>query len=405
VVTADPVQVLADRDAIHDVVMRYARGVDTRDMEMVRACFAPDCDASQWGPELADRDAMIEYIRGVGHFHTTMHMMGNQFVEVDGDRAAVDSYAMLTHHRERGDGTRSKLDGSGNRYVERLERRDGRWVITRRGGEPTWAPTGVTELTTDDLTVQWLLDRAEIHDLMMHYALAVDRRDYDAIRRCFAPGFHAAYGDREFDDLDRLCEFISGVEHFHSTTHFLGTQLIEVAGDDAWAITYSLITHRPREDDPAAEWVSAGRYVDRFRRADGRWRIADRGPTAHRNRPVEPFTPSRPDDHRVAALVDRALVHDVVIRSAIALDDAADGRTHHFANNQLVELDGDAARAETYLYVVERDDDGRPSPWSDCPRRWVDALARGAGGWELVGREELTNRVPDELVLRAGRGA
>ncbi len=395
-------QVLVDRGEIHDIVMRYARGVDTRDMEMVCSCFAPDCDVSQWGPGLTDRDAMIEYIRGVGHFHTTMHMMGNQFVEVDGDRAAVDSYAMLTHHRDGRDGARSKLDGSGNRYVERLERRGGRWVITRRGGEPTWAPTGVTALTSEDPTVQWLLDRAEIHDLLMHYALAVDRRDYDAIRRCFAPGFHAAYGDRDFDDLDQLCAFIAGVEHFHSTTHFLGTQLIEVAADDAWATTYSLVTHRPRENDPDAEWVAAGRYLDRFRRVDGRWRIADRGPTAHRDRPAAPSIPSASDDTRVAALVDRALVHDAVIGSAIALDDASSGHTHHVANSMLVEVDGDAARAETYLYVVERDDDGRPSPWSDRPHRWVDVLARRDGGWELVGREERSNRVPDELVLRAG---
>ena len=145
---------------------------------------------------------MIEYIRGVGHFHTTMHMMGNQFVEVDGDRGSVDSYAMLTHHRDGRDGEVLKLDVSGSRYVERVERRDDRWTITRRGGDPTWAPVGVTGLTTDDPTVQWLLDRAEIHDLLMHYALGVDQRDYDRIRRCFAPGFHAAYGDREFDDLD-----------------------------------------------------------------------------------------------------------------------------------------------------------------------------------------------------------
>lgn len=397
--TVDPVQVLVDRDHVHDVVMRYAQGVDTRDMELVRDCFSPDCDVSRWGPDLADREAMIEYIRGVGHFHTTMHMMGNQFVEIDGDAGTVDSYAMLTHHRDGGDGVLAKLDGSANRYVERVERRGGRWVITRRGGDPTWAPFGVTSLTTDDPTVQWLLDRAEIHDLMMHYALAVDRRDYDAIRRCFAPDFHAAYGDREFDDLDALCEFISGVEHFHSTTHFLGTHLVDVAGDDAWATTYSLITHRPREGDRDAEWTSAGRYVDRFARVGGRWRIAERGPTAHRDRAVAPAGPPGSADPRVTALVDRALVHDTIVRSAIALDDDADGRTHHFSNNQLVEVAGDRARAVTYLYVMERDAGGRPSSWSDRPRRWVDGLVRAGEGWDLASREELTNRVADELVI------
>ena len=154
-----------------------------------------------------------------------------------------------------------------------------------------WAPTGVRGLDSDDPAVRWLLDRAEIHDLLVQYALGVDQRDYERIRRCFAPGFHAAYGDREFDDLDELCAFISGVEHFHSTTHFLGTQLIEVAAapgtDEAWCSTASLITHRPHEDDAEAEWVAVGRYVDRLARVDGAWRIVERGPTAHDGRPDE----------------------------------------------------------------------------------------------------------------------
>ena len=403
-VRTDPVQVLCDRDVIHDVVMRYAKGVDSRDMEMVRSCFSPDCDATRWGPGPGDREAMIEYISGVGHFHTTMHMMGNQFVEVDGDRAAVDSYAMLTHHRELGDGRVHKLDVNGSRYVEHLERRDGAWVVVQRGGEPSWAPNGVRGLDSADPAVRWLLDRAEIHDLLVQYALGVDMRDDERIRRCFAPGFHAAYGDREFVDLDELCAFISGVEHFHSTTHFLGTQLVEVAAalgtDEAWCTTYSLITHRPREDDPEAEWVAAGRYVDRLARVDGEWRIADRGARAHAGRPARLAAPTAGDDARVVALVDRAVVHDVIVRSAIDSDDASGGTTHHFLNNQLVEIDGDRAHAETYLFAVEREAPGAPpSPWSDGARRWLDELVRGDGGWELAGRREVTNRVPDELVL------
>ena len=39
--------------------------------------------------------------------------------------------------------------------------------------------------------MQWLLDRAEIHDLMMQYALGVDLRDYERIRNCFASTFRA----------------------------------------------------------------------------------------------------------------------------------------------------------------------------------------------------------------------
>ena len=47
-----------------------------------------------------NRTELIDYIRGVSHFQMTMHMFGNQLIAVDGDTAAVDNYAMLTHHLE-----------------------------------------------------------------------------------------------------------------------------------------------------------------------------------------------------------------------------------------------------------------------------------------------------------------
>ena len=76
--THDARQLLIDRAEIHDVVMRYAAGVDRRDMETVRSCFAPDLRVDGWGGGFTDRDSMITYISGVAIFHTTMHMFGNQ---------------------------------------------------------------------------------------------------------------------------------------------------------------------------------------------------------------------------------------------------------------------------------------------------------------------------------------
>ena len=401
--TGDAVRLLLDRAEIHDVTMRYCAGVNRRDFGLVRSCFAEDLEADAWGGGFADRETMLRYISGVAVFHTTMHMFGNQFIEVDGDHAQADTYAMLTHHRDDSDGVTHELNVSGGRYVELLARRDGRWVITRRGGDPVWAPTGVTSVRTDDPATQWLLDRAEIHDLMMQYALGVDLRDYDRIRACFASSFHAAYGPRKFTDADALIEFISGVEHFESTTHFLGTQLIDVEGDDAWMQTYSLITHRPRDDDPSTHWVAAGRYVDRLAREGGRWRIAERGPGASRESD-EPPRVSSSDDESVRRLLDRAAVHDVVVSSALALD-GAEGRTRHFLNNQLVELDGDEATVETYLFVTEQKDDGRPSDWSNGARRWLDVVERVDGRWRLADRREVTNRVDEKLVISAEEAA
>jgi hypothetical protein len=134
-----------------------------------------------------------------------MHMMGNQLIEVDGDTASMDTFAQLTH---RLDGDPEKLLVS-SRYVEKLTRRDGEWVITQRGGEPAWAPNGVTGLDSDDPAVRWLLDRAEIRDAVVRDTVVADTVATNRVR------------------------------------NFLGTRLVTVDRDDAWAESYVLVTPIP----------------------------------------------------------------------------------------------------------------------------------------------------------------
>src|SRR5438477_9084017 len=264
--TEAAVRLLADRAEIHDVMMRYAAAVDRRDWDMLRDCFIPELKVLGWG-EFKNRDELLEFIKRVAIFHTTMHMMGNQCIEVDGDTAAMDTYAMLTHHHDGPDGEPLELNMSGNRYIEKVSRRDGGWVIHQRGGDPVWSPTGVTRATAKDPAVQWLLDRAEIHDVQMHYALGIDLRDYDRIKACFADRFNAAYGPLgAITQADKHIHLIKGVEHFDSTTHFMGTQLIEVDDDGALMETYAMITHRQTDAEGAkSEWMAGpSSYVDRL---------------------------------------------------------------------------------------------------------------------------------------------
>jgi hypothetical protein len=430
--TDSAVQLLLDRAEIGDVIMRYAAAVDRRDWELLESCFVPDVKVVGWGPRaFADRRELVDFIKGVAHFHTTMHMMGNQFIEVDGDRASLENYAMLTHHAVDADGEPTRLNRSGRAYMEKLGRRDGRWVITQRGGDPQWAPTGVTGVTSDDPAVRLLLARAEIHDLMMSYALGIDERDYERIGACFATDFDAWYGDREFTELPVLLDFIRGVETFASTTHFLGQQLTELGDDESFALTYSMITHRPKDAGEEAEWTVGGpSYRDRMVKEKSRWRVGQRGkvdwtPT---RRPLAPTAV----DPAVRWLLDRAEITELVARSAFAADtrdwellasclvrgfeacfedgstadDASyavrleaatpdDRQSCTFLGNQLMDLSGDRAVVETYAYVTERDAAGGPlSPWSEGPRRFVDEVVRADNGWCIEKRAIKTNRVP-----------
>jgi hypothetical protein len=403
--TAAAVRVLADRDEIHDIMMRYSHGVDQRDMEIVRSCFAPDLKTVGWGPgEGFDRDALIRFISGVGHFRETMHMMGNQLIEVDGDTASMDTFAQLTH---RLDGDPEKLLVSSH-YVEKLSRRDGEWAITQRGGEPAWAPNGIASSSSDDPAVQWLLDRAAVRDAVVRDTVTADRAATGRVR------------------------------------NFLGTRLVTVEGDEAWAESYVLVTPIPDGEARArpADVITPVRWSDHLVREDGRWRIESRvvdGPGTFRALPAPPST----DDPAVRTLLDRAMVVDAVTALSYAIDhgdeallrdcvshdvtvgeaeigvvSGADAlvevlratmwamdRTWRFMNNHLVELGADVATVQSYVFIIEQPaGDTAPGSWTDGARRFVDRLERAGEGWRVVERRVATNMMPDDKVTPRPEG-
>ena len=61
----DPeLQELLDQRAIRDVVLRYCRGIDRLDLELVRDCYHPDA-TDDHGGFVGDRDEYVEWVGGV----------------------------------------------------------------------------------------------------------------------------------------------------------------------------------------------------------------------------------------------------------------------------------------------------------------------------------------------------
>ena len=122
---------LLARQEIQDVIYRYARGIDRLDLDLVRSCYHPDA----YDDHGAFKGSVDEFIDAAGPFLSrwtaTQHFMGNMLIEVDGDRARAETYAVAYHRREdeAGDG---KDDIMGIRYVDRFERRGGAWKIAHR---------------------------------------------------------------------------------------------------------------------------------------------------------------------------------------------------------------------------------------------------------------------------------
>jgi 3-phenylpropionate/cinnamic acid dioxygenase small subunit len=125
---------LEDRQAITDVLYRYARAVDRLDLDGVQDCYFPEA-IDNHGAYCGPVEGLVEDIR---RRHTTIdssqHYITNVLIEFCGeDAAAVESYCLCYLRQEPEDGRLGQeLAIIRCRYVDRFERRQGHWRIADR---------------------------------------------------------------------------------------------------------------------------------------------------------------------------------------------------------------------------------------------------------------------------------
>ena len=118
---------------------RYARGIDRLDWDLVRDCYHPDAYDDHGGIAGSVDDFIAGGRKYLTRFAATMHFLGNMLIEVDGDRARAETYAVAYHRVEDADGGGGgKDDIFGIRYVDRFERRMDRWRIAHRVVANEW---------------------------------------------------------------------------------------------------------------------------------------------------------------------------------------------------------------------------------------------------------------------------
>jgi len=134
------IQALLDRAHIRDVILRYARGIDRRDWELVASCFVPGAIADYLFVPAAPIEQVIPAIRNaLARFASTMHTMGNQLIDLlGGDRAGSETYAVCYHRIEAAE---PQLFTVGMKYFDELERRSDGWRIARRSITFEWQST------------------------------------------------------------------------------------------------------------------------------------------------------------------------------------------------------------------------------------------------------------------------
>jgi hypothetical protein len=124
----DRIRYLLDRLEIYDCLVRYVRGLDRHDSDLIGSAFWPDAQVNYGVLFSGPRDEFVEWaneLESQNEYHS--HHISTQTVDFEGDTAHVETYVMYIVRTHEG----TERLGAG-RYLDVLERRDGEWRISLR---------------------------------------------------------------------------------------------------------------------------------------------------------------------------------------------------------------------------------------------------------------------------------
>lgn len=140
----DLVRDLIDRRDIMRCMTTYCRGVDRMDRELIMSCYHHDAIDDHGGVIGGPEDFTDWVLAFVGKDIGWSHYITNHTCDIDGDVAHSETYfvGVTMRHDE------PRLVMAGGRYIDRLERRDGRWAIAaRKVVKDWWGQPGDSNLT------------------------------------------------------------------------------------------------------------------------------------------------------------------------------------------------------------------------------------------------------------------
>ncbi len=128
----DALQTLIAKDEIRELAMLYSRGVDRKDIALLKTLYTADGWDSHGAYFDGPADQYIAFLESsVPHMHMGGHHVCNHLISVDGDRGEGEVYAIAWHLIPDGAGG-LKHDIQAVRYIDKYRREDGRWMFAKR---------------------------------------------------------------------------------------------------------------------------------------------------------------------------------------------------------------------------------------------------------------------------------
>ncbi|HEX8059038.1 MAG TPA: nuclear transport factor 2 family protein [Novosphingobium sp.] len=130
---------------------------------------------------------------------------------------------------------------------------------------------------TDSAVLDVLLAKQACTELIHALARGLDRCDKDLLLSLFHPDATDDHGGFKGSATDFVDWALGLLKNMDRTQHLIGNVLIEVSGDEAAGEAYFVANHDMTDaDGKPVRMIAAGRYLDRFTRRDGVWKIAHR---------------------------------------------------------------------------------------------------------------------------------
>ncbi|MFZ0040628.1 MAG: nuclear transport factor 2 family protein [Solirubrobacteraceae bacterium] len=122
--------------------------------------------------------------------------------------------------------------------------------------------------------LQWLVDRAEISDLLIEFARALDARDGRAYAALYAEdGVLELPGGVRIEGGEQLSVGVARtLGPYHAVWHLSANHMIDVDGDVARTRSYLMAVHR-HDAEAHRHATGAGWYDNRLRRTNAGWRL------------------------------------------------------------------------------------------------------------------------------------
>lgn len=133
--TLDPrLQELVDHHEIRKTLAEYCHACDRGDEAMMAACYTGDDSWDDHGLVKASGPEYASIMTGrvLQNTEAASHILGQSLIRVDGDSAVAETFFVAFFRLPGKDGEEPRMNQLIGRFVDRLDRIEGRWKIRAR---------------------------------------------------------------------------------------------------------------------------------------------------------------------------------------------------------------------------------------------------------------------------------